>query len=170
MTKAEKPEETEKRLIGAALAQFPIIALDNVNGLLMGDFLCQVTERPVLQIRPLGTSNLLRIANTFTTFINGNNLVIGADAVRRCIQCGLDANMELPEERTFRANPVASVLAERGKYIAACLTIARAYITAGRPGRLPPRASYEGWSDIVRSPLVWLGWSDPVETVAQHPH
>ena len=80
MAMAEKPEETEKRLIGAALAQFPIIAMDNVNGLLMGDFLCQVTERPVLQIRPLGTSNLLRIANTFTVFINGNNLVIGADA------------------------------------------------------------------------------------------
>ena len=74
--------------------------------------------------------------------------------------------MESPEERTFRSNPVALVLADRGKYIAACLTIARAYISAGRPGRLPPRASYEGWSDIVRSPLVWLGWSDPVETVA----
>jgi hypothetical protein len=166
MAMAEKPEETEKRLIGAALMQFPIIAMDNVNGLLMGDFLCQVTERPVLQIRPLGTSNLLRIANTFTVFINGNNLVIGADAVRRCVQCALDANMEVPEERTFRSNPMALVLADRGKYIAACLTIARAYIGAGRPGRLPPRASYEGWSDVVRSPLVWLGWSDPVETVA----
>jgi hypothetical protein len=166
MAMAERPEETEKRLIGAALAQFPIIALDNVNGLLMGDFLCQVTERPILQLRPLGTSTLMRIANTFTVFINGNNLVIGADAVRRCIQCALDANMESPEERTFKSDPVALVLADRGRYIAACLTIARAYIAAGRPDRLPPRASYEGWSDLIRSSLVWLGWSDPVETVA----
>src|SRR5262249_52745892 len=65
---ADDPKETEKRLIGAAWAQQPIIALDNVGGgeLLMGDFLCQATERPVLQIRPLGTSNLVRISNTFT--------------------------------------------------------------------------------------------------------
>jgi putative DNA primase/helicase len=163
---AKKEEETEKRLIGAALTQRQIIAVDNVSGLVMGDFLCQVTERPVMEIRPLGTSDMLRVPNAFTTFINGNNLVIGADNVRRCVQCALDADMETPEERQFRNDPVALVLAERGKYIAACLTIARAYIVAGRPGKLPPRASYEGWSDLVRSALVWLGWSDPVETVA----
>jgi hypothetical protein len=53
----------------------------------------------------------------------------------------------------------------RGIYIAACLTIARAYIAAGRPGRLPPLPSYEGWSDLVRSSLVWLGCTDPVSTM-----
>ncbi len=54
----------------------------------------------------------------------------------------------------------------RGAYIAACLTIARAYIAAGKPNRLPPLASYEGWSDMVRSPLVWLGYDDPVKSMA----
>jgi hypothetical protein len=163
---ADDPSETEKRLIGATLAQQPIIALDNVGELLMGDFLCQATERPLLQVRPLGTSNLVRIPNTFTTFANGNNLTIGADVVRRTVQCALDANMETPETREFSADPVAMVLADRGKYVAACLIIARAYILAGRPGRLPPRASYTGWSDTVRSALVWLNWPDPVDTVA----
>jgi hypothetical protein len=166
MAVSDKAEETEKRLIGAALAQFPIIALDNVSTLLWGDFLCQATERAQLQIRPLGTSTLVRIANTFTCFANGNNLVIGADNVRRRVQCALDADMETPEERTFSADPVKLVLADRGRYIRACLIIARAYLAAGCPGRLPPRASYEGWSDLVRSPLVWLGWPDPVDTVA----
>lgn len=157
--------ETEKRLIGAALAQFPIIALDNVSTLLMGDFLCQVTERPVLQIRPLGSSNMIRLANTFTAFANGNNCTVGADFVRRTLQCALDSGLENPETREFSVNPVAMVLADRGKYIAAILTIARAYIVAGRPGRLPQRASYEGWSDTVRSALVWLGWRDPVDSL-----
>ena len=55
------PEETEKRLIGAALAGHPIITLDNVRTILQGDFLCQVTERPLLQLRPLGTSDELRV-------------------------------------------------------------------------------------------------------------
>src|SRR5271166_3013607 len=166
MAVSDKAEETEKRLIGAAMAQFPIIALDNVSTLLWGDFLCQVTERAQMQVRPLGTSGLVRIANTFTCFANGNNLVIGADAVRRCIQCALDADMETPEERIFSGDPVKRILADRGRYIRACLIIARAYLAASRPGRLPPRASYEAWSDLVRSALVWLGWSDPVETVA----
>ena len=43
--------ETEKRLIGAALNGHPIIALDNCNSILRGDFLCQVTERPTLGVR-----------------------------------------------------------------------------------------------------------------------
>ena len=166
MAVSDNKEETEKRLIGAALAQFPIISLDNVNGLLFGDFLCQATERPVMRLRPLGTSNMMQIANTFTVFANGNNLTISADAVRRCVQCKLDADMETPEERTFSADPVRRVLADRGRYIRACLVIARAYHCAGLPGRLPPRASYEAWSDLVRSALVWLNWSDPVDTVA----
>jgi hypothetical protein len=63
---APKPEETEKRLIGAALAGYPIIALDNCNAELAGDFLCQASERPVLQLRPLGTSGIVRLSRMAT--------------------------------------------------------------------------------------------------------
>jgi hypothetical protein len=57
------------------------------------------------------------------------------------------------------------VLADRGRYIAAALTITRAYLIAGCPGLLPPLASFDGWSRAVRSPLVWLDYTDPVETM-----
>ena len=164
---APKAEETEKRLIGAALAAHPIITLDNVRVVLEGDFLCQVTERPLLQLRPLGTSDEVRVANTFTVNINGNNLVVADDLVRRGIRCTLDANTETPETRTFTTNPLAMALDYRGIYIANCLTIARAYIAAGRPDRCPSLPSYEGWSDLVRSALVWLGYDDPVDTMDQ---
>jgi putative DNA primase/helicase len=162
---APNPEETEKRVIGAALAGYPIIALDNVRELLQGDFLCQVTERPLLQLRRLGSSDQIRVANTFTLFVNGNNATVAADLVRRTISCMLDANMESPEKRTFSTNPLAIVLHNRGAYIAACLTIARAYIAAGSPRRLDPLPSYEGWSNLIRSALVWLGCADPVDTM-----
>jgi len=56
-------------------------------------------------------------------------------------------------------------MADRGKYIAACLTICRAYIVAGRPGKLNRLASFGGWSDTVRSALVWLGEADPVKSM-----
>ena len=61
-----------------------------------------------------------------------------------------------------------SILDDRGKYIAACLTICRAYIVAGRPGVLPRLASFEAWSDTVRSALVWLGKADPLDTMERY--
>jgi len=153
-------EETEKRLIGAALSGQQIIAIDNVSEMLAGDFLNQVTERPLLQIRPLGTSTTIRIPNTFTVFANGNNLSAPADLVRRTLICRLDANVENPEAREFDRNPVTDVLRDRGRYIAAALTIGRAYVLAGYPDQLPSLPSFERWSDLVRSALVWLGCGD----------
>jgi putative DNA primase/helicase len=158
-------EENEKRLMSAAIAQQPIIALDNVSTLLMGDFLCQLTERPLLQPRRLGRAELVNIDNSFCVLANGNNLTTGGDVVRRAIQVALDANLENPETRCFARDPVSEVLADRGRYVAAVLTIARAYRVAGSPTRLPPLASYEIWSDNVRSPLAWLGWADPVASI-----
>jgi putative DNA primase/helicase len=162
---ASKRDETEKRLVGAALAGYPIIALDNCRDVLEGDFLCQITERPLLQLRALGKSDKHRVANSFSVFANGNNIVVADDMVRRTIICALDANMESPETREFKHNPVAAVMRDRGSYVRAVLVVARAYIVAKKPDRLRPLASYEGWSDFVRSPLVWLGFRDPVETM-----
>lgn len=162
---APNPEETEKRLVGAALAGQQIIAIDNVSEMLSGDFLNQVTERPLLQLRPLGTSGIMRIANSFTVFANGNNLSAPADLVRRTLVCRLDANLENPEERTFEHNPVKMVLADRGRYVAACLTIGRAYIVADSPNRCRTLPSFERWSDLVRSALVWLGVADPCSSM-----
>jgi putative DNA primase/helicase len=72
--------------------------------------------------------------------------------------------MERPELRKFTGNPVATVLADRGKYIAAVLTILRAYLCAGSPSTCDPFASFEDWSRLIRSSLVWLGYADPVAT------
>jgi putative DNA primase/helicase len=163
---APSPEETEKRLVGAALAGYPLIGLDNCREILEGDFLCQITERPLLQLRALGKSDQIRVNNSFTVFANGNNVAVADDLVRRTIRCALDANMENPETRTFRGDPLTAVRRDRGAYIAAVLTIARAYIAAGKPGRLPRLASYEAWSDLVRSAIVWLGFADPVSSMA----
>jgi putative DNA primase/helicase len=158
-------EENAKVLSAAALTGQPIIAIDNFTGTLMGDFLCQLIERPMPQVRILGFSKLVTIANAHCVMANGNNVTTGSDTVRRIVHISLDANVENPESRTFTHNPVAEVLADRGRYVAAILTIARAYRLAGMPGKLPPRLSFEDWSDNVRSPLVWLGWPDTDESI-----
>jgi putative DNA primase/helicase len=83
-------------------------------------------------------------------------------------ECAADdpsARRERPELRQFRRDPVTEVLSERGLYVGAALTIVRAYIVAGRPSCAPRMQSFEGWSDTLRSALIWLGCPDPVETM-----
>jgi putative DNA primase/helicase len=161
---APKYEETEKRLIGAALSGFPIIGIDNVREIIAGDFFCQVVEQPLMSLRALSSSEKHRIPNTFTVFANGQNVPVAEDMVRRTLCCALDANVEHPEERSFESDPLAVIGRNRGAYVAACLTIVRAYVAAGRPTRMTELASFGGWSRLVREPLIWLGCSDPVKT------
>lgn len=158
------PKETESRLTGLLLAGFPLISLDNVNGELGGDLLCQAVERPTVRLRRLGGSDIFEIESRATFFATGNGLRVKGDMTRRTLISNLDAGVERPEEREFHHSPVDDVLADRGKYVAAALTVVRAYIVAGKPNRLRPLASFEEWSDLVRSALVWLGLPDPVET------
>ena len=165
---AENEGETEKRVIGMALSGQSIIHLDNVNGVLGGDALCQLIERPICNLRPLGQSRPERFDNRAIIFFNGNNCHVRGDMTRRVLLAELDACMEKPAEREFTGNPVAKVMADRGKYIAACMTILRAYIAAGRPKQVfPPMNSFGEWSDIVRSALVWQGRADPCKTIAK---
>ncbi len=166
MAAGRTEEETEKRLGAALLAGQPLISIDNLNGELRGDALCQVIERPVVEIRILGKSERIRIEARGTTFLaTGNNLTLAGDMTRRAIVATLDPQLERPELREFTADPVETVLQDRGRYIAAALTIARAYIVAGRPDPAPRLASFEGWSDTVRSALMWLDRADPCETM-----
>ena len=58
---AGNEEETAKRLTGVMLTGQPLISIDNVNGELKGDFLCQAIEQHFLDIRPLGRSDIVRI-------------------------------------------------------------------------------------------------------------
>jgi putative DNA primase/helicase len=147
-------EETEKRLHGAVLSGQPLIALDNLNGVLRGDFLSQLLTQRLLQVRRLGSTGNLQVRNTATVFANGNNIEIEGDMVRRSIQCALDPQVEDPTTRQFQHNPFKMVLADRGKYVAAALVVIRAHLVAG----------FEDWSRLVRSALVWLGRADPVAT------
>jgi hypothetical protein len=166
MSTGASEEETEKRLGAALMAGQPLISLDNISGELGGDALCQIIERPVVDIRILGRSERVRIeAGGTSVYATGNNFTILGDVCRRAITTNMDPEVERPELRQFDFDPVERVLANRGQYIAAALTVCCAYFAAGRPGRAPRLASFEGWSDTVRSALIWLGKEDPVKSM-----
>ena len=158
------PEETEKRLGGLLLEGFPLLSIDNCNDELGGDLLCQAVERPLIRVRRLGVSDITEIESRATMFATGNGLRVRGDMVRRTLLCTLDANMERPELREFAFDPVQAVLDERGRYVAAALTVVRAFRASGvKP--LAALGSFESWSNTVRSALVWLGCADPCATM-----
>jgi hypothetical protein len=75
--------------------------------------------------------------------------------------------MEKPYLRKFERDPISDVLSDRGRYIAAVLTVARAYVAAGKPKPPTPLVSFGSWSDLVRGSLMWLRRADPVDTIEQ---
>ena len=142
-----------------------VISIDNVSDELGGDALAQMTERPLVRTRILGKSEAPEFECKAAMFATGNNLVLVGDMVRRAVVCTLDAGVERPELREFKFDPIDRVVQNRGAYVAACLTIARAYRAAGAPKVCRPLGSYGEWSDMVRAPLIWLGEVDPVESM-----
>lgn len=165
MTASKSEEETEKRLGAIFMSGSPIIAIDNVNGQLYGDALCQCIERPVVKFRVLGESRMVEIENKTTMFATGNNISMVDDMARRAVLCNLDPNTERPELREFDDDPLDMILDNRGQYIADALTVVRAYKIAGSPGKLQKLASFGEWSDLIRSALVWLERTDPLESM-----
>ena len=163
---AGKTEEETERRLGALLRDgVSVVSIDNVSGELGGDALAQMTERPLVRVRILGKSEAPEFECKAAVFATGNNLTLVGDIVRRAVTCTLDARVERPELRAFEFDPIDRVLQNRGAYVAACLTIARAYKAAEAPKVCRPLGSYGEWSDAVRAPLIWLGEADPVESM-----
>jgi putative DNA primase/helicase len=167
MSAGKTAEETEKRLGAAVIAGQTMITIDNVEGKFGNDSLCQLIEQVRPKVRILGQSTLVEVdGRAMCIFCNGNNLTLVGDIYRRVLTCRLDAKVDRPEKRQFTKDPRAMILADRGKYIAACLTICRAYqVAKQRPQRRPQIGSFNEWSNTVRSALVWLGEADCVDTM-----
>jgi len=158
------PDELRKRLESCLLAGDTLVSLDNLNGVLHSDLLCQATTQAAVRVRPLGVSTQKEIPNTALFCVNGNNLSISGDLSRRTLMCRLDPRCERPENRRFTGNPTIEALENRAAYVSAALTVLRAFILAAPHLNLSPFGSFEQWSDLVRSALVWAGEADPCES------
>lgn len=159
--------ENDKALTGLLLAGTSIVNFDNADGRMSSPLMAQAIENPAVSLRALMTSKVVHIQNTWTVFINGNNIAVSGDLPARCLYVELDAQQEHPEHRLFKGNPLSDVLANQGKYLSALLTIVRwgMHPAAARPA-LTPLASFGQWSRLAREPLVMLGLPDPCATQA----
>jgi hypothetical protein len=165
IAQGKSEEEMEKRLGSALIAGDVMIAIDNCEEPLGGELLCQAMTQTSLKVRILGSSINAEVPSNATVFATGNNLTLAGDMTRRAIRATLDAGVERPELRAFDRDPLALVVAHRGDYVTAGLTILRAFHIAGRPSQTVPLGSFTAWSGWVRDALIWLGEADPCETM-----
>ena len=150
ITALKSVEETEKRLGAIILSGIPMISLDNCTHDLGGEFLCQIAERPVVKVRILGRSETPDCEIHTAMFATGNNITFKGDMVRRGLVCNLETLDERPELRRFNRNTLRQAAANRATYVAAGLTIMRAYLATGAPEVCGPFGSYAEWSTMVR--------------------
>jgi putative DNA primase/helicase len=158
--------ETEKRLAGVFLAGDAVISVDNIERPLKGDLLCQVATQQFVRLRPLGGSGMLNVPTHALLVATGNNLAVVGDLKRRVIMVRLDAKTERPEHRAFDNDFLKDIGANRGQIITWGLTIVAAYLTAGSPkiADLHGFGGFEQWDRMVRLPLAWLNFPDPLLT------
>jgi hypothetical protein len=167
ISQGKTEEELEKRLGALLLAGDQVIAIDNCEAPLGGEFLCSILTQRVVRARILGRSEAPELPAGACVTATGNNLVLVGDMTRRTVLCRLDPRHERPELRRFASNPLQAAKADRGRLLTAALTVLRAYHVAGRPGQPTPLGSFEVWSGWVRGALLWLGHADPVETMEE---
>lgn len=155
-------EEDEKRLGALLLEGLPIFSLDNCSANINSDLLCQIGSQTLIKVRILGRSEAPLCEWLGTLFATGNNVGLVNDMTRRGLTGHFNSNEERPELRKFAFDPIKKVLANRGLYIAAILTMVRAYLLSGERVDCPPVATFtdSGWSRIVRETLIWLGLPD----------
>lgn len=142
------------------------IMFDNVKGYLKdsSDF-CMAMTSPFYKNRVLGKSVMLKLPNRAMWVLNGNNVGVTGDAVRRILPINLSSD-ENPELKKHAFDPVVEVrdnlAAHRGDLIDLLVTYA-AYGREETRRKIGGYASFEDWNTLVRGAVVWYGWGDPIE-------
>jgi hypothetical protein len=160
-------DELRKRITSLALAGDRLVLLDNLEGRFGNATLDAALTGTVWKDRLLGVNRMAEAPLLMTWYATGNNVAVHADTVRRICHIRLESPLENPEERKdFHYLDLLRHIQERRRVLlAAALTILRAYCVAGQPRQdLPAWGSFQSWSDLVRSAVVWCGLPDPAAT------
>jgi hypothetical protein len=165
MPQGKDEDEDRKRMLALLLEGDACCCIDNIERPLSSSSLCSILTQVTWKDRILGRTGTATVPTCVTWLATGNNLVISGDLSTRSLVCDLDAKTEHPEEREFSINLYDYIPEQRAKLVPAALTVLRAYHLAGRPKqKIKVFGRFEGWSNWVRSALVWCGEADPCET------
>jgi hypothetical protein len=159
-------EEAGKRVNAIARRGLPVFSFDNVKkGVPIGGAALEaaVTCNGKLSIRILGLTEAPDCDWYSVVLLTGNNPSLCRDMVRRTLR----SRLHPPVDGAVYQNPnlVEHALAERPRLVSAALTLLRAYLVAGRPATIKRVRSFEAWSDLIPSAIVWAGGADAALSV-----
>jgi putative DNA primase/helicase len=151
MVEGRDEDEWRKRLT-AKLREIPsILLIDNLRRQLDASSVAAALTAPYWEDRVLGKSEMTRFPIRCVWIATGNNPQFSNEIARRMVRIRLDPHEDQPWLREgFRhPNLLAWVWQNRGRLVAACLTLGRAWIAAGRPRHQKTIGSFEGWAEIM---------------------
>jgi hypothetical protein len=159
MTEGRDDEEWRKR-VTAKLRQIPsIILIDNLRAKLDSSAVAAALTAPFWEDRVLGQSEMTRLPIRCLWIATGNNPEFSNEMARRLVRIRLDANVERPWQRGGFRHPdlMVWIRANRGRIVAACLTLCQAWIAAGKPRGTKTIGSYENWAQVIGGVLETAG-------------
>jgi hypothetical protein len=154
-------EEWEKRALSILMSGAPVHIWDNLEGSFRADVLASLLTAREWRGRRLGQTEEVSVPARTVWFANGNNVAIGGDLARRVYLSRIDAEVALPWMREDFRHPdlLGWTRENRGRLIAAALTLGVAWVQAGcpEPERVPPLGGYEDWRRVVGGVLEHAG-------------
>lgn len=160
-------EEATKVVLSLLVQRPPAILFDDMQtDWVPHGAINKMLTQPAITERVLGASRTATVGTNTLVLGTGNNVVPLRDMRRRVLSIYLAPNTGTPATIDHRGNPVADLRADRGRYVAAALTIVRAHAAAGSPKADVPRiATFDAWAERCRHPLLWLGTPDPAASL-----
>ena len=138
----------------------PVVAFDNVTGVVKSPTLAGLLTSPTFMARRLGSSTSIEAINDRMWLITGNNASLGGDLHRRSVHVRIDPGVPNPELRTgFAISDFESWVREhRPDLLWSLLVLVRRWAAAGMPLlEAPTGDSYGRWVAVVRSILTLAG-------------
>ena len=156
-TLPEDPAEQHKTILSALLEGPRALLFDNLQGILRDhSSLCGVMASPLFRARGLGSLTQLVVANRALWILNGNNVGIRGDVVRRVLSIQLNSS-ERPETEQHGFCPLQWIGSQLEAYRQDALDLLATFAATGttRPG-MSGYASFDDWNALVRACVLWL--------------
>jgi hypothetical protein len=159
MTEGSDDEEWRKRITSTLLTSPELVVIDNLRHTLDSGALSSALTSLVWSDRRLGASENVILPVRCVWVATGNNPSTSGEIARRIVPIRLDARTDRPDERSGFRHPklLSWVHVNRPALIHAALTLAQAWLVAGRPEGRESLASYEPWAATIGGILEVAG-------------
>jgi len=148
LTETRDSDELQKTLVAALLESPEALIIDNLNSRIDSGIIASISTTGRLKGRILGHSEVVDIPVSAPFILTANNPQASSEITRRIVPVKLSANTDKPWMRENFRHPalVEYVKENRGSLISAGLTLARAWVVAGKPKPKGKRlGSFESW-------------------------